>query len=267
MKKIILAFEASNFHEGAFEFARRLNELEPIQLTGAFLPQMNFSSAWSYATGNGPEYIPLVEPSVSVKVAGNIQRFQSLCREHHISFDIHKHFNELAGPELRKEARFADLLIMGNDVQNRNMDFLEDMLHDSECPVLIVPLHANFPRHIVLAYDGSADAAYAIKSFSCVLGGMCGLPTSLIYAGKGTEHSIPDLDYVEELATCHFSNLNTQQLGTGHGLGFSDWLTKIQDPLLVTGSYSRSFFSQMLRESFSERQVEEHKIPIFVAHK
>ena len=39
MKKIILAFEGTHFSEGAFEFARKLNELRPILLTGVFLPQ------------------------------------------------------------------------------------------------------------------------------------------------------------------------------------------------------------------------------------
>ena len=40
MKKILLAFEGSHFSEGAFEFARKLNELSPVQLTGVFLPQI-----------------------------------------------------------------------------------------------------------------------------------------------------------------------------------------------------------------------------------
>ena len=39
MKKILIAFDGTHFSDGAFEFARRVNELQPILLTGVFLPQ------------------------------------------------------------------------------------------------------------------------------------------------------------------------------------------------------------------------------------
>jgi hypothetical protein len=41
MKKVILACDGSHFSEGAFEFARRLNELRPILLTGVFCHRHN----------------------------------------------------------------------------------------------------------------------------------------------------------------------------------------------------------------------------------
>ena len=37
MKKVVIAFDGNHFSEGAFEFVRRLNELQPILLTGVFL--------------------------------------------------------------------------------------------------------------------------------------------------------------------------------------------------------------------------------------
>ena len=37
MKKILLAFDGTHFSNGAFQFARELNELEPALVTGAFL--------------------------------------------------------------------------------------------------------------------------------------------------------------------------------------------------------------------------------------
>ena len=48
MKTIILAFDGVHFSEGAFEFARRLNESQPVLLTGVFLPQAELSNLWSY---------------------------------------------------------------------------------------------------------------------------------------------------------------------------------------------------------------------------
>src|SRR5689334_22047646 len=62
MKKIILAFDGVHFSEGAFEFAKRINEEEPILLTGIFLPQANYANLWSFAKARTePLYVPLVE--------------------------------------------------------------------------------------------------------------------------------------------------------------------------------------------------------------
>ena len=41
MKKILLAFDVTDFSEGIFEFARaRLNELHPVLLTGVFFTSL-----------------------------------------------------------------------------------------------------------------------------------------------------------------------------------------------------------------------------------
>ena len=48
MKKIILISDGRNFSDAAFEFAKRLNELQPILLTGIFLPQTDYATLWNY---------------------------------------------------------------------------------------------------------------------------------------------------------------------------------------------------------------------------
>jgi hypothetical protein len=63
MKKIILAVDGTNFSEGSFEFARRLNELQPLLLAGVFLPQVQLADLWGYANGVYGTFIPLLESS------------------------------------------------------------------------------------------------------------------------------------------------------------------------------------------------------------
>ena len=50
MKKVLLVFDGTNFSEGAFEFVRRLNELQPLLVTAVFTPQVDYASLWSYAS-------------------------------------------------------------------------------------------------------------------------------------------------------------------------------------------------------------------------
>jgi hypothetical protein len=49
MRNIIIAFDGSQYSEGAMAFARQMNYAERISVTGLFLPQMIFANLWSYA--------------------------------------------------------------------------------------------------------------------------------------------------------------------------------------------------------------------------
>ena len=43
MKKVLLAIDGQNFSEGAFEFIRRMNEIDPVLVVGLFLPSVEFT--------------------------------------------------------------------------------------------------------------------------------------------------------------------------------------------------------------------------------
>lgn len=268
MKKILLAFDGTKFSMGAFEFARRLNDLEPILLTGVFLPQEDFSISWSYARGKEASFIPPVEPFVSEKVMENISSFEALCRQYGIEFTTHLHFHDLAMPELKKETRFADLLILGGQkfFEGGELSYLTDVLQDAACPVLVVPEFYNFPHHIILAYDGSASAAFAIKQFACLFPELGRLSTTLVYSSN-KEQPVPDLDYIEELAARHFNNLDIFILRLDPRKEFNTWLKLHPGGLMVCGSFARTAFSLAFRKSFAEDTIIDHIVPVFVAHK
>jgi len=169
MKKILLAFDGSNFSEGAFEFARKLNEAEPVLVTGVFMPQVDFANLWSYASATaGTGYIPLIEEQSSDDVQDNIIHFEELCQKSGVAYRVHTNFYSFALPELKKESRFADIIVLSGEVfykgviENNQFDYLRDALHATESPVVIVPENYQFPENNILAYDGSAESVYAI---------------------------------------------------------------------------------------------------------
>src|SRR5689334_24848108 len=106
MKKILLAFDGSHFSEGAFEFAKKINERKRILLTGVFLPQVDYANLWSYSGGgmSGNTFIPLLEDEDAEAVAKNIERFKLACLKNDIEFRVHNDFTEFALPGLKKEA-------------------------------------------------------------------------------------------------------------------------------------------------------------------
>ncbi|MBI1344270.1 MAG: hypothetical protein GC171_15205 [Terrimonas sp.] len=62
MKKILFAFEGGNFSSGAFEFAKNMNEVEKILLTGIFLPEVEYANFGVFDGGTvAPVIIPVSE--------------------------------------------------------------------------------------------------------------------------------------------------------------------------------------------------------------
>ena len=273
MKKILLAFDGAQFSKGAFEFARRMNELDRVLITGIFLPQVDYANLWSYANGSaGSLFIPLVENEDAAKVKQNIEQFEKLCRKNNIEYRVHKDFYDFAIPELKRESRFADLLILGSESFYSNIgtgepnEYFKEALEVAECPVLVVPENYDFPQNTILAYDGSASSVFAIKQFSYLFTRFSDNPTLLV-AAQDEEENLPDQINIEELAARHFSDLNIQKLDIEPGKYFATWLDERKATILVSGSFGRSFFSQLFKKSFVSDVIRDHKLPVFLAHR
>lgn len=273
MKKILLAFDGEQFSRGAFEFARRMNDMQPVMLIGVFLPHLDLSVSWTYATAGSASSIPLLEKPAGKAVATNILKFEQECNHYGIKHRVHKYPYDLAIPELRKETRFADLLILGSEKFYENFgmetpnEYLRMTVQDAECPVVLVPEKFTFPESIVLSYDGSDDSTHAIRSFTCLFPQLTEKQAVMVYAAFSKDEEMPDKDYAEELVSSHFSNLSFKVLPRRSGKHLNNWLSELKHPMLVSGSYGRSDLSMMFRKSFVTQVINDHKLPIFIAHR
>lgn len=274
MKKILLAFDGSNFSEGAFEFARKLNDIDPLLVTGVFMPQVDYANLWSYASATaGAGYIPLIEEESSDDVQNNINHFEELCQKNGVAYRVHKNFYSFALPELKKESRFADITVLSGElfykgvIENNQFDYLRDALHAAESPVIIVPEQYQFPENNILAYDGSPESVYAIKQFAYIFPELTNNPTLLVYADNEEDADFPSKQHIIELATQHYKNLSFHKLEVVSKKYFSKWIQERNGCILVSGSFSRSLFSQIFRKSFVADIIRDHKVPVFIAHK
>ncbi len=276
MKKVIIPFDGVNFSKAAVEFAIRLNRIEPILLSGLFLPQVNYSNLWSYSGGGvaGSIFVPLVEDADVEVIQQSIARFKHVCEKNAIEYRVHQDYMEFALPELKRETRFADLLLVGSQEFYKNMGtqgpnaFLKDAIHNAECPVLIVPEFVSFPENVVLAYDGSEDSVFAIKQFAYLFPNLTTLPTLLVTSDvKHSDKDFVERDNIEELASRHFSNLTLSKLEFDAHHYFGAWMAEAKSAILVAGSFGRSVFSEVIRKSFVTDVISSHQVPVFIAHR
>jgi nucleotide-binding universal stress UspA family protein len=275
MKKVLIAFDGTNFSEGAFKLAEKMNERNRILLTGVFLPQVNYANLWSYSGGGrgAAVFIPLVEDRVASSVEKNIDRFKSMCAASNIDYKLHNDFTDFAVQGLKKESRFADLLIISSELFYKDLGdteskyYLQDILHDTECPVLLVPERFEYPNTNILAYNGSESSVYAIKQFAYLFPELTDNKTLLVYAASDASTEIPDKVYIEELAARHFPDLAITKLDMAAKKFFSTWVHHKQSAVLVSGSFGRSPFSQLFRKSFITEVIRDHQLPVFVTHR
>jgi len=259
MKKILFASDGSNFSEGSFEFVRRVNDIQPVLVTGMFIPQVT--------------YVPVLDEEDNRVVENNIKHFENLCQKHGIAYRIHKDYFDFDFPELKKESRFSDVMIICGElfykrfIESHQFDHLRKVLHISECPVLVVPMQYQYPDNNILAYDGSKESVYAIKQFAYIFPELTKNPTLLVYAEDEDEPDFPSKDYITELATQHFSDLTFYKLESNSSEHFSSWIKNRTGSVLVSGSFSRSALSQVFKKSFVADIIKDHQVPVFIAHK
>ena len=270
-----MAIDGTNFSSGVFEFIRHLNEKAPVLVTGIFVPQTDYANLWSYSAtaAAGSMYVPLIEEEESDEVAKNVAKFESLCQQNGIAYRVHKNFYDFVLPELKRESRFADVMILSGELFYQHViganqfDYMRYVLHNTECPVLIVPEHYRFPDNNIIAYDGSEESVFALKQFAYIFPELTTNQTLLVYAAPDDEKDIPSKDLVIELATQHFKNLEVDKENFDPKKYFATWISERPGALLVTGSFSRSAFSETFRKSFVADIIKEHQLPVFIAHR
>jgi nucleotide-binding universal stress UspA family protein len=271
MKKVIIAFDGNHFSNGAFEFVRDLNDKKQLLATGIFLPLVDYSELlFSLGGIGGPIFYQEAEVENTAVVQKNIDLFKSLCEKNGIEYRVHPDLDRHVISEVKLESRYADLLVVSSELFYENLgtsaqdDYLEDVLHQSECPVMLLPEHYQAPDNVILAYDGSPSSVYAIKQFAYLLPEFKDVPVMLVHAGSD---EIPSLEYIEELAARHFSDLTIYKLEIVTNKYFNTWLQDKKSSLVVTGSYGRPAFSEMFKKSFIADTIHNHQLPVFVAHR
>ncbi|HEX6915187.1 MAG TPA: universal stress protein [Chitinophagaceae bacterium] len=274
MRKVIIAFDGRNYSHSALEFARFLNEENPLLLTAVFAPNLSFAGSFVYPTELPvSSAYPLLDDSVIEETEKNAAHFSEFCARHGIEYRIHKDISDFALPELRYESRFADLMLVdsrsfySHPEKQEISELFEEVLHIAECPVVILPSTFEVPQQVVLAYDGSEDSVYAIKQFAYLFPEFVSRPCLLVYANAIVRKDVPDLSNIGELVSRHFGDLSIEKLEMMPQRDFAGWLAGKRSPLLVTGSFGRSSVSRLFKKSFINDVIQYSGTSIFVAHR
>ena len=272
MKKILFLCDGDNFPNGAFRFMKQIREYETVLAKGLFFTPIGMEQMVSVS------FKPAADPYLKLKAVEKIPRhkspelFLTECENHGIKYQVHPYEGSWDRDLFIKETRFTDMVVISEELfcldnaEGRPSYFMEEMLRASECPVIVVPENFHKIDRLAVAYDGGKQSMFALKQFIYLFPDYVDLPAEFVHIKNVPEDDIPDLDLLQEYTSSHFESLYASKLHFDPKKYFSTWLENKMNVLLVTGSYSRSTFSNVFRQSFAGDLIARHTCPIFIAH-
>lgn len=273
MKKIIMPLEGTTYRREFLDFAAALNTRSRVLLTAALVPEAAYAAPCFSKDGVGePDYLPVPEDADKV-IARNSARVKRYCEEHDIACQVHEDRFDFAIGAIRRETRFADLLLLSSSHFFEMADghqpnaYMKQVLRRSECPVLLLPEMPKLPGEILLAYDGSESSVFAIRQFAYLFPEFNRLRTTLVCINDRSNARIPEDRFIRELCEHHFKNFRMLQLRIRTDEFYDTWVGMMQYPWLVSGAFGRSDLSQLVHHSFLTRLIQTHQVPLFVAHR
>lgn len=169
-------------------------------------------------------------------------------------------------------ARVNDLTVLDaadlSDSAQRGV--IEDVLFDSGRPLLVVPRHssATVPQRIVIAWDGSARSARAVKDALPLLAGAQTVVAVTIEGEKDLSRMAPGADLAAYLTRhgidCKIATLAATQRDAAERLRL--FVAEEDFELIVMGAFVHSRFRQAILGGVTQSLLDSPPVALFMAH-
>jgi hypothetical protein len=277
MEKIILAVDALEPNQNAFEFACYLRRLTESKITAIFLENLLDEARAVQKDLQGRAVVfwdreDAAENNIrGARIEQNITAFKDQCLNRSICFNVHRD-RGLPVKELIKESRFADVLVIdaGTSFNKRFEDsptgFVREILSKAECPVIISPERFEELNEIIFAYNGSASSVFAIKQFTYLFPQLQDKKITILQVNNTGKWKDPDKHKFKEWLQDHYLNLHFEAVKGKIDEGLCDFLFNRKNIFLVIGAYGRNAVSRFFTESFADPVIRSITQPIFIAH-
>lgn len=174
---------------------------------------------------------------------------------------------------LSLEAQGHDLVLLGRQThfqfesQDSPDDVLQHLIRHAPRPVVAVPLEPEGGRGVVIAYDGSLQAARAVQAFQAT-GLGAGWPVHVVHVGSGSGAGSPHACRAVEFLTAHGIAAAVHHVpGTdavAHALVGA--CRELRAGLVVMGAYGRSTLYEFFLGSVTRTMLAECPVPLFLYH-
>jgi nucleotide-binding universal stress UspA family protein len=274
LRSILVGLDGSDFSESAVElgidWARRHNALlVGVGVSGAESP--NVAGVPVGAATSPPRQSAPQSNQSSSGVAELLERFTRRCSNGGVKSEVIAATGNPAEAIMLEAQRF-DLILMGQRTNFLNSatgfdDTLRDIVRHSPRPVVSIPEKLPRSTHVLIAYDGSVQAARTVQAYQAL---------DLHHGGELTVISV-ELDEAEaarraERAVEFLKSHDIPAVSLPLASQFApareilDHTEKLQAGLLVMGAYGKQTWREFFLGSTTQTVLRESTIPVLVCH-
>jgi hypothetical protein len=278
MEKIILAIDAINPEINSIEFACYLADLTHSKIIGVFLENMVAEENPVFTKVHGTLYLnwEIDTPSPAyqekqMKIGQSISLFKEICKKKSVPYAVRCE-GGVPVREMIRETRFADIVIVDAAISfNRNFDgvpakFVQQLLKEAECPVIIAPRKFQEIEEIIFTYDRSKSSAFAIKQFTYLFPELNDKKTIIVNVKKDEGWEAEDKYHFREWLQNHYSSIGFEELQGDTDDRLFDYLFKKENEFIIMGAYGRTELSRFFRPSLADLLIKTLTQPIFISH-
>lgn len=170
------------------------------------------------------------------------------------------------------EAQRYDLILLGKqtyyrfETQNGPDETLARVLQNSPRPVVTVPEQLGNGNSVVIAYDGSLQAARALQAFQ-TLG--LGASRDVHIVTVDTDHAVAARHADRAMDFLGFHEIKAQRhavLSSSPAAAIIEQSNRLEAGLLVMGAYGQSSVREFFFGSVSRSLLQENSLPLFLYH-
>lgn len=268
MEKILVALNAGDINSQSVEFGCYLAELTHSAIAAVLLSDNTVSV-------NHPAPVSGLQPEFSFserqdEFALNAGELYKQCAQKGIRCSIHAN-NDDPLSELINESRFADVIVIDAALTTSAFDgrpsrFVNRLLKDADCPVIIAPENFQPVSEIVFTYNDSRSAIYAIKQFTYLFPALTDMKATVLYINDSGKWNDAQKNKLQTWMQNHYSVIGYETLSGNVDDRMFEYLRSRRNIFLVMGGYGRSSLSRILDDSTTELMVRLLSCPVFIAH-
>jgi nucleotide-binding universal stress UspA family protein len=271
MKKLLVAFNATNYSSSLAEFSLRMAKqtdsvIHAVFLTPKLAPVVHYPF---------PNDLPLASTGlVSTQemeeenrklVDSHLEFFRDDCAREGVACKIDPAV-DMSLEDLIDHSAFSDLVLCDAKEELGGISTRE-LLVDTHCPVLLVPAQMQMPDRAILCYDESFSSVLAMKMYSYLFPEWKELATTVLSINPKGDNGLRFDDYLNDWLPQHFPNLEKQILQGNLQRELVSFIRKKEDsPMVVMGAYGGNAVSRLFHRSLANIVIEETNAFLFIMH-
>jgi nucleotide-binding universal stress UspA family protein len=276
-RRIVVGLDGSPHANAALELAVRRAKLYKSIIIGVTVVDVPMIEQISAGAQPGAMYISATALTSTLNEAKDlaqlrIAEFRKVC----LREDVHCEdliFSGAVVDALLEEGKTADLIVIGLKTyfqyprQEDSVRTLNELLKHPTCPVLAIPEHIDLPQHILIAYDGSAGAARALKAYTYITPDIPAVyPVTLLCIDTDYESKKYQLEKAVLFLRTHGIDAEIMIRGGKTAHTILATAKELAPSLIIIGSPVYKGIAERIFGSVSEEIINDGTIPVFAYH-